>query len=117
MEKSILTSIKKLLGLADDYTNFDTDIIIHINSAIMILSQLGVGPQDEVFQITSEKDKWSDLIDEDDNLEAVKTYIYLKVKMVFDPPQHGPTESALKESIQEYEWRLCHQAEMNEKGV
>lgn len=116
MEKSILTSIKKLLGLAEDYTAFDTDIIIHINSALMILKQLGVGPE-EGFMIQSKKDKWEDFIDEDDNLEAVKTYIYLKTKMVFDPPQHGPTEDALKESIKEYEWRLNVQAENNEKGV
>lgn len=116
MEKSILTSIKKLLGLAEDYTAFDTDIIIHINTALMVLHQLGVGPE-EGFQIKSKKDKWDDFIDEDDNLEAVKTYIYLKTKMVFDPPQHGPTEDALKESIKEYEWRLNVQAENNEKGV
>lgn len=116
MEKSILTSIKKLLGLDEDYTAFDTDIIIHINTALMVLHQLGVGPE-EGFQITNKKDKWDDFIDEDDNLEAVKTYIYLKTKMVFDPPQHGPTEDALKESIKEYEWRLNVQAESNKKGV
>ena len=117
MEDSILLSIKKLLGIGKEYTNFDTDIIIHINTAIMVLHQLGVGPQDEVFTISSNDDKWSDFINEEDDLEAVKTYIYLKVKIIFDPPQHGPTEEAFKESIREYEWRLNHQAEMNEKGV
>lgn len=116
MDKSILISIKKLLGIAKEYTAFDADIIIHINSALMILSQLGVGP-DEGFKISSDKEKWDDYIDEDDDLESVKTYIYLKVKQVFDPPQHGPTLEALKESIREYEWRLNVQAENAEKGV
>lgn len=117
MEESILLSIKKLLGIEKDYTNFDTDIIIHINTAIMVLSELGVGPQDKIFKISSKEDKWNDFISDEDNLEGVKTYIYLKVKIVFDPPQHGPTLEAFKESIKEYEWRLNHQAEMNEKGV
>ena len=117
IEESILLSIKKLLGIEKDYTNFDTDIIIHINTAIMVLRELGVGPQDKIFKISSKEDKWSDFISDEDDLEGIKTYIYLKVKTVFDPPQHGPTLEAFKESIKEYEWRLNHQAEMNEKGV
>lgn len=117
MEESILLSIKKLLGIGAEYTNFDTDVIIHINTAIMVLHQLGVGPQDEVFTISSQDEKWSDFITVEDDLEAVKTYIYLKVKIIFDPPQHGPTEDAFRESIREYEWRLTHQVDMNEKGV
>lgn len=116
MEKSILTSIKKLLGLAEDYTAFDTDIIIHINTVLMVLHQLGVGPE-EGFTIKSVKDKWSDFVDDDANLEAIKTYIYLKVKLVFDPPQSGATMEALQNSIKEYEWRLNVQAESNEEGV
>lgn len=117
MEESILTSIKKLLGIDESYTNFDVDIIIHINTAIMVLHQLGVGSENEVFTISSKDNKWSDFISLEDDLEGIKTYIYLKVKMIFDPPQHGPTEDAFKESIREYEWRLNHQVEMNEKGV
>lgn len=117
VEESILLSIKKLLGISEDYTNFDADIIIHINTAIMVLHQLGVGPQDKVFTISSQDDKWSDFVNKDDDLESIKTYIYLKVKLVFDPPQHGPTQESFKESIREYEWRLNHQVEMNEKGV
>lgn len=117
MEDSILSSIKKLLGIGEEYTNFDVDIIIHINTAIMVLQQLGVGPQDELFKISSKDDKWSDFISNEDDLEGIKTYIYLKVKIIFDPPQHGPTEDAFKESIREYEWRLNHQVEMKEKGV
>ena len=110
MEKSILSSIKKLLGIGEDYTNFDTDIILHINTTFMVLHQLGVGPQ-EGFSITGKKEKWDDFIDEEDNLEAVKSYIHLKVKLIFDPPTHGPTLEALKESIKELEWRLNVQSE------
>lgn len=117
IEDSILLTIKKMLGIGEEYTNFDTDIIVHINTAIMVLRQLGVGPQDKAFTISSKDDKWSDFINDKDDLEGTKTYIYLKVRMVFDPPQHGPTQEAFKESIKEYEWRLSHQAEMNEKGV
>lgn len=116
MEKSILTSIKKLLGLDEGYEVFDQDIIIHINTALMVLHQLGVGP-DEGYRITSKKDKWDDFIDEEENLESVKTYIYLKVKQVFDPPQHGPTLEAINNQIKEYEWRLNVQVENAEKGV
>ncbi len=110
MEKSILSSIKKLLGIGEDYTNFDTDIILHINTTFMVLHQLGVGPQ-EGFSITGKKEKWDDFIDEEDNLEAVKSYIHLKVKLIFDPPTHGPTLEAFKESIKELEWRLNVQSE------
>ena len=80
----------------------------------MVLHQLGVGPQ-EGFSITNKKDKWDDFIDEEDNLEAVKTYIYLKTKMVFDPPAHGPTEDAMLKTMNELEWRLNVQSEENSK--
>lgn len=116
MNKSILTSIKKLLGLAENYEAFDADIILHINTVFMVLHQLGIGP-DEGFSITSKKEKWDDYVDSDENLEALKTYIYLKVKLVFDPPQNGATMEALQNSIKEYEWRLNVQAESNEEGV
>lgn len=110
MTDSILTSIKKLLGMTEEYTNFDTDIIIHINSVFMNLHQLGVGPS-EGFRIEDEYTTWDDYITEDDNLDAVKTYIYLKVKLVFDPPLNGSVMEALKQSIAEYEWRLNVQAD------
>ena len=114
--ESILTSIKKLLGITEEYDQFDPDIIMHINSVFMVLTQLGVGPS-EGFSIEDDTSVWSDFIQDTNKIEAVKSYIYLKVKIVFDPPQHGPTLEAFKESIKEYEWRLNHQAEMNEKGV
>ena len=111
MDESILTSIKKLLGIAEDYTNFDTDVIIHINTAFMNLNQLGVGPE-EGFKIEDNLSNWSDFIEDDGKqLEAVKTYIYLKVKLVFDPPLSGTVMEAMKETIKEYEWRLNVQAE------
>lgn len=103
--ESILNSIKKLLGIPSDYTNFDTDIIIHINTALMILNQLGVGPEKGLI-ITDSDDTWDDFISEDDDLEAVKTYVYLKVKSVFDPPLNSSILEANKQVINELEWRL-----------
>lgn len=103
--ESILTSIKKLLGIAADYEQFDTDIIIHINSAFSTLTQLGVGPS-EGFVIQDETSTWSDFTADDPRLEFVKTYIYLKVRLVFDPPTTGSVIEAIKQNISEYEWRL-----------
>ena len=110
MEESILTSIKKLLGIGADYINFDTDIILHINSVFMILHQLGIGPV-EGFRIESADNVWSEFVDEYDNLDAVKTYVYLKVKMVFDPPLGGAVMESMKQMINELEWRLNVQSE------
>lgn len=112
MEESILTSIKKLLGIPEEYTHFDTDIMIHINTAIMTLNQLGVGTDEEGFRISSEADSWSDFIDDDEYLDAAKTYVYLKVKLVFDPPSSAAVMEAIKESIMEYEWRLNVKADV-----
>lgn len=103
--ESILTSIKKLLGIAADYEQFDTDIIIHINSAFSTLTQLGVGPSGG-FVIQDETSTWSDFTADDPRLEFVKTYIYLKVRLVFDPPTTGSVIEAIKQNISEYEWRL-----------
>ena len=103
--ESILTSIKKLLGIAADYEQFDTDIIIHINSAFSTLTQLGVGPSGG-FVIQDETSTWSVFTADDPKLEFVKTYIYLKVRLVFDPPTTGSVIEAIKQNISEYEWRL-----------
>jgi len=110
MEDSILTSIKKLLGISAEYTHFDTDIIIHINTVFMTLNQLGVGPS-EGFRIEDDAAIWDDYIETDDNLDAVKTYIYLKVKLIFDPPLNSSVAETMKQAISEYEWRLNIQAE------
>lgn len=105
MIESILTSIKKLLGITEEYTDFDPDIIMHINSVFMVLSQLGVGPA-EGFRIEDDSAVWSDYITEDDNLDAVKSYMHLKVKMLFDPPLNSAVMEAMKQQINELEWRL-----------
>ena len=110
MDDSILDSIKKLLGFDPDYTAFDTDIMIHINSTIMGLEQLGVGNNN--YQISSKDDTWGNyLAGTNINLEAVKSYIYLKVRLIFDPPATSFTIEAYQKQIAEYEWRLFLQAE------
>lgn len=102
---SILTSIKKLLGITEEYENFDQDIIMHINSAFMILNQLGVGPKSG-FSISDKSSTWDEFIPENSNLEAVKTYVHLKVKLMFDPPLSSTVIEAIKTQINELEWRL-----------
>ena len=104
--ESILTSIKKLLGIAEENTDFDADIIMHINSVFTTLTQIGVGPS-EGFYIESEADIWEDFISDYIKLQAVKTYIYLKVRLLFDPSSLGSsTLAAYERQIQELEWRL-----------
>jgi hypothetical protein len=112
---SILISIKTMLGLDEDYDAFDTDVIVHINSAIMVLTQLGIGPE-EGFTVTSKDDAWDEFIGESTNLEAVKTYIYLKVRIVFDPPTSSFVMESMLNQIKEYEWRLNVQAEGGEES-
>lgn len=104
---SILTSIKKLLGISKDYTQFDDDIIMHINSVFMSLTQLGVGPA-EGFSIEDDSAYWEDFVDIENNLQlhAVKTYVYLKVKLLFDPPLNSSVIEATNRQIAELEWRL-----------
>lgn len=108
--ESILDSIKKLLGPAETYDHFDTDIIIHINTVFMILNQLGVGPS-EGFTIEDDTAVWTDFIPDTTKVEAIKTYIYLKVKLVFDPPQSSAAIESMKTTINELEWRLNVAAE------
>lgn len=103
--ESILITIKKMLGIAEDYTHFDVDIIMHINTALMTLSQLGVGPEHPV-SITSETDTWRSIFGDISDIEAVKTYIYLKVRVVFDPPTSSFVLDAINRQIAELEWRL-----------
>ena len=102
---SILTSIKKLLGITAEYTQFDTDLIMHINSVFSILTQLGVGPSTG-FSIHDEYSVWTDFLPEDPRLEMVKTYIYLKVRLMFDPPDRSAVADAMKRQIDELEFRL-----------
>lgn len=104
MQESILTSIKKLLGITEEYAHFDTDIIMHINSVFMILMQLGIGPA-EGFSITGDSEVWSDFLSDATWFESVKSYVYLKVKLIFDPPQSGTLLNAMEKQVSEFEWR------------
>ena len=105
MEESILTSTKKILGLSETYTAFDFDIITHINAAFSLLCQLGVGPA-EGFSIQDKEDVWGDFAIPLNQLNLVKTYVYLKVRILFDPPQTSFLMQAANDQIREYEWRL-----------
>lgn len=106
MNDSILTSTKKILGIDETYTAFDLDIITHINSALSVLTQLGLGP-DVGFMIADAEATWADFLG-DDLLKqnAVRTYVYLRVRMVFDPPATSFVINALNEQMREIEWRL-----------
>lgn len=105
MEHSILTVTKKNLGLDEHYNAFDTEIITHINSALSTLSQLGIGPTQGLF-IEDAGQLWADLDIPDNQLNMVKSYLYLKVRMLFDPPTTSFHIEAMNKQIQEYEWRL-----------
>ena len=107
---SILTSVKKMLGIGEEYSPFDPDIIMHINSALLILNQLGVGPETP-YLITGEDETWKDFFGDATPIELVKSYIYLKVRLIFDPPTTGVLHEAMERQIKEFEWRLNVQAE------
>lgn len=101
---SILRSTKKALGLSDDYTVFDVDVIMHINTVFAFLNQLGVGPE-EGFSIEDDTAVWEDFTT-DVRLNAVKSYVYLRVKLLFDPPATSFAISAFEKQVSEMEWRL-----------
>lgn len=103
--ESILTSIKKMLGIPEEYEHFDPDIIMHINSVFTILTQLGVGPE-EGFRIEDDSATWNEFISDNTQFESVKSYIHLKVKLLFDPPASSAVMEAMNRMISEFEWRL-----------
>lgn len=105
MADSILTGTKKILGIAEDYTAFDLDIITHINTVFSILTQLGIG---EVtgYMIEDKTADWSDFLGDDITLNSIKTYMYLKVRLLFDPPTTSYALASMKEQVSELEWRL-----------
>lgn len=105
MEESILNTIKKLLGITIDNTSFDTEIIVHINSAFSTLTQLGIGPTDG-FIIEDDEAEWSDFISDEKQFNEVKSYMYLKVRLLFDPPAVGYVIEAMERQIQELEVRM-----------
>lgn len=106
METSILNSTKKILGLDSEDTSFDLDIITHINSAFSILNQLGIGPPSG-FTIEDETAEWADFgVTDEPTLNLLKTCVYLRVRMLFDPPTTSYLQSALSRQIEEHDWRL-----------
>ena len=107
---SILTSIKKMLGIAEEYEHFDADLIMCINSAFMILTQMGVGPS-EGFRIEDKESYWDEFVDPEVNLESVKTYVFMKVKLMFDPPTSSAVMESMKNILSELEWRLVVEVE------
>jgi hypothetical protein len=107
---SILTSVKKMLGIAEEYEHFDADLLMHINSVFSILHQLGVGPADG-FMIEDKSSIWSDFISDESKYMLAKSYMFLKVKLLFDPPLSSAVLECYKTQISEYEWRLNITAE------
>ena len=104
--ESILTSVKKLLGIDESYAHFNPDLIMHINSVFSILTQIGVGPANG-FSITDESETWSDFIGQNVNrFSLVKSYMHLKVKLLFDPPLSSAAIESINRQISEFEWRL-----------
>lgn len=107
---SILNTIKEMLDIESEDSTFDTEIIININSVLFFLNQLGIG--DEAgFYITGTQEEWEDFIGTSSDLEAIKTYIYLQVRLLFDPPSTSYLISAMERQVSELEWRLNIQAE------
>lgn len=102
---SILTSTKKILGIEETYTPFDVDILMHINSVFSTLNQLGIGPEIG-FMIEDSDAVWEDFLGADPRLNSVKTYVYLRVRLLFDPPTTSYLIEALNKQILELEWRL-----------
>jgi hypothetical protein len=105
MEKSILKTIRQMIGPSASYEVFDTDLIININAAFSRLCQLGIGPS-KPFKITDDTDEWSDFMDEDKMPEEVKQYIYLKTRMIFDTPASGTVSNAFQAQIDMLEWTM-----------
>lgn len=106
--ESILDSIKVLLNAQHYDEAFDKELIMHINSVLMICSQLGIGPA-ECFSITGSTETWDQFLNGRTDVEAVKNYIYMKIRLIFDPPTNSFTLDAMKRMVEEYEWRLTIQ--------
>lgn len=105
LETSILKSIRQRIGPSASYDVFDTDLIVNINTSFSRLCQLGVGPETP-FRITGESEEWDDFQAEDKMMEEVKQYIYLKAKLIFDPPQSGTVIKMYQEETEKLEWLL-----------
>lgn len=114
---SILTTVKKLIGITEDYTHFDQDIIVHINSAFSTLNQLGVGPENG-FRIFGSEETWDSFSSDPILIEWVKTYVYLKTRIVFDSSSMSShVLESIKQTISELEFRMNVYSENNKEGV
>lgn len=105
MEESILTNTKKLVGLTEEDTSFDVDIIVHINSAFTTLNDLGIGPP-QGFGISDSVPEWATFSGDLLMLNMIKAYVYFKVRLGFDPPQAPPAIAAMEKQVAELEWRM-----------
>lgn len=106
MHESILNSIKHLIGLEEDYTPFDQNIILGINSAIATLLQVGVKAKDPYFRVYDANQLWCDFIDDCPYLGLIKDYVYLKTRHLFDPPTSSAVLASIEAEIKEAEWRI-----------
>lgn len=111
---SVLNSIKKLLGIQESYTIFDADLIMHINSTFAMLNQIGIGPK-EGFMIEDSYTTWDEYITQA-NESMVKSYIYLKVRLLFDPPSNNSLTESINRQLSELEWRLYLEGDNKAKG-
>ena len=116
MDESILTSIKKLLGIAEEYTHFDADIVMCINNVFNMLTQLGVGPRTG-FVIRDNVATWGDLLGTDSRLEMVKGYVHQRVRIMFDPPQNASLAKIFQDEAKELEWRIMIAADQTEHDL
>ena len=107
MSDSVLLSIKQMLGISPEDTSFDVNVIMSINTALTILMDLGLTEVEDQI-VTSDKMTWDELLGGRTDIEYVKTYIYQKVKMIFDPPTSTAAIDAMQRSISELEWRICN---------
>lgn len=114
--ESILTSIKKTIGLTEEYDHFDPDIIMYINTVFVVLTQLGVGPAGG-FRIEGEDAEWRDFLDDNILLEDVKTYVGMRVRLMFDPPQSSAVIESMNRIISELEWRISVTVDPGEPTV
>lgn len=111
MEESVLVSIKGMLGIGEDCDSFDNELIVFINSAFSTLYQVGFNPALD-YRIESEDDKWSDIVNDDpDLMDLIKPYVYMRVRMLFDPPTSSFVLNSLESQMKEYEWRIQTQSE------
>ena len=107
MSDSVLSSTKQMLGISPEDTSFDVNVIMSINTALTILMDLGLTEVEDQI-VTSDDMTWDELLGERTDIEYVKTYIYQKVKMIFDPPTSTAAIDAMQRSINELEWRICN---------